>query len=678
MQLFLYNFIDMTKAEAKERIAKLRDAINEYRYQYHVLDSLEISESALDALKHELKMLEDEYPDLITADSPTQRVAGKALEKFSKITHATPMLSIEDVFSFDELREWENRIKKVGAHESIDYYAMVKVDGLAMSLVYQDGVLVSAATRGDGAIGEDVTHNVRTIESVPLKLRIPSPYQGGGKREVKGRIEVRGEVYMPKKGFEALNKAQAEKGEPLFANPRNVSAGSIRQLDPAIAASRPLAFFAWRLIDGVASTTQSDGMETLRALGFNTPPGEACTDVVAIEKFFNRIAKQREKLDFWIDGVVIRVNNNRMFDQLGVVGKTPRGIAAWKFPPEESTTKVLSVDWFVGRTGALTPVATVDATFIAGTTVTHATLHNADEIQRLGLKIGDTVILTKAGDIIPKITNVLTQLRTGKEVSIVFPVVCPMCGSAVTRREGEVALVCTNKECFAQEQEHLLHAARAFAIDGLGDKVIEKLFTLGLIRIPPDIFKLTVDDLKDLEGFGAISAKKLVDEIARRTTIDLDAFIVALGMRHVGSETAFALSIGFGSIEAIATASKEELLNVPDIGETVAQSILDFFQSDYGKRITGAYREAGVTIRKAKAIKRVLDGQTFVLTGTLETLGRDEAKEKIRLLGGAVSGSVSKKTSYVVAGAEAGSKLTDAQKLGIPVLSEAEFLRIIA
>lgn len=662
----------MTKAEAKERIAKLREAINEYRYQYHVLDNLEISESALDALKHELKTLEDQYPDLITPDSPTQRVAGTALAKFSKITHATPMLSIEDVFTFDELREWENRIKKIGAHEAVDYYAMVKVDGLAMSLVYQDGVFVSAATRGDGLVGEDVTHNVRTIGSVPLKLRSIKGV------DTSGRIEVRGEVYMPKKGFEALNKAQAKKGEPLFANPRNVSAGSIRQLDPAIAASRPLAFFAWRLVDGITSTTQTEGMETLRSLGFNTPPGEACADVASIQKFFDRIAKQREKLDFWIDGVVIRVNNNRIFDQLGVVGKTPRGIAAWKFPPEESTTKVLSVDWFVGRTGALTPVATVDATFIAGTTVTHATLHNADEIERLGLKIGDTVILTKAGDIIPKITNVITQLRTGKEESIKLPTICPMCGSPVTRREGEVALVCTNKECFAQEQEHLLHAARAFAIDGLGDKVIEKLFTLGLIRIPPDIFKLTIDDLKGLEGFGAISAKKLIDEIGRRTTIDLDAFIVALGIRHVGSETAFALSIGFGSIEAIAAASKDELLNVPDIGETVAQSILGFFQSEYGQRIIDAYREAGVTINKAKAIKRVLDGQTFVLTGTLESLGRDEAKEKIRLLGGAVSGSVSKKTSFVVAGAEAGSKLADAQKLGVPVLSEVEFLRMIA
>lgn len=664
--------MEIKKLEAQMRIAKLRDAINEYRYQYHVLDSLEISEAALDTLKHELKMLEDEYPDLITSDSPTQRVAGTALEKFKKITHKSPMLSIEDVFSFDELREWENRAKKVGAHDEIDYYAMVKVDGLAMSLVYEDGALVSAATRGDGLVGEDVTHNIRTIETVPLKLRsIPGI-------DLAGRVEIRGEVYMPKSGFEKLNREQQKKGLEPFANPRNVSAGSIRQLDPAIAASRPLAFFAWRLQEGVDIATQDEGMTMLQKLGFVTPPGEYCKTVGDVRAFFDALAKRREKLDFWIDGVVVRVNDNRMFARLGVVGKTPRGIAAWKFPSEESTTKVLSVDWFVGRTGALTPVATVEATFIAGTTVTHATLHNADEIERLGLKIGDTVILTKAGDIIPKITKVLDQLRTGEEQAIEIPTKCPMCGADVIRRTGEVALVCSNSQCFAQEREHLLHAARAFAIDGLGDKVIEKLFNAHIIRIPPDLFALTIDDLKGLEGFGDISAKKLIDEIARRKTIALDQFIVALGIRHVGEETAFALSLAFGSIDALAKASISDLTDVPDVGETVAQSIVDFFQTDYGKEIIEAYRNVGVEIAKAKAVKRVLDGKTFVLTGTMESLGRDEAKEKIRLLGGAVSGSVSKKTTYVVAGEAAGSKLADAQKLGVPVLSEEEFLRMIA
>jgi DNA ligase (NAD+) len=658
----------MTKVEAKERIGKLREAINEYRYQYHVLDALEISEAALDALKHELKQLEDQYPDLITSDSPTQRVAGVALEKFSKITHAAPMLSIEDVFSFVELKEWEMRVKKVGAHAVLDYFAMVKVDGLAMSLVYEDGVLVSAATRGDGLIGEDVTHNIRTIESVPLKLR----------GEIRGRVEVRGEVYMPKSGFEKLNREQKKKGLEEFANPRNVSAGSIRQLDPAIAASRPLAFFAWRLQDGIDVQTQDEGIDVLQKLGFVTPPGQYCANVDEIRAFFESLGKRREKLDFWIDGIVVRVNDNKIFSQLGVVGKTPRGIAAWKFPPEESTTVVESVDWFVGRTGALTPVATVKATFIAGTTVTHATLHNADEIDRLGLKIGDTVILTKAGDIIPKITKVLTELRTGKEKKIALPTVCPMCGSKVVRREGEVALVCTNPECFAIERERLLHAARAFAIDGLGDKVIEKLFTLNIIRIAPDLFTIAVDDLKDLEGFGEVSAKKLVNEIANRKHIALDQFIVALGIRHVGEETAFALSLAFGSVDAFASATIDQLVAVPDVGETVAQSIVDFFASDYGATIIDAYRNVGIVIEKAKAIKRVLEGKTFVLTGTLDSLGREEAKEKIRLLGGGVSGSVSKKTSYVVTGAEPGSKLADAQKIGVPVLSEAEFLRMIA
>ncbi len=662
----------MTKPEAEERIVKLRLAIDEYRYQYHVLDSLEISESALDNLKHELKKLEDEYPDLITADSPTQRVAGTALDKFSKIIHASPMLSIEDVFSFDELREWENRIKKIGAHQSFDYYAMMKVDGLAMSLVYENGLLMTAATRGDGAVGEDVTYNVRTIESVPLRLR-SIPYA-----DLSGRIEVRGEVYMSKKGFEALNKEQKRKGEPEFANPRNVSAGSIRQLDSSIAAQRPLAFLAWRLVDVIESKTQTDGMNALRALGFATPPGEKCESIDEAKKFFEKIASRREKLPFWIDGVVIRVNDNKIFDQLGVVGKTPRGIAAWKFPSEESTTRVLSVDWYVGRTGALTPVATVEATFIAGTTVTHATLHNIDEIERLGLKIGDTVIITKAGDIIPKITSVLTQLRTGKEIPIAIPTICPMCGASVGRREGEVAIVCTNKECFAQEQEHLLHAARAFAIDGLGDKVIEKLFTLGLIRIPPDLFRLSIDDLKNLEGFGDVSANKLIDEIAKRKSISLEKFIVALGIRHVGSETAFSLAQAFGSIDELYKVSKEELEKVQDIGGIVARSIIDFFASDYGQRVIDEYRKVDVTIESAKAIKRTLEGKTFVLTGTLDSLGRDEAKEKIRLLGGSVSGSVSKKTTFVVAGAEAGSKLAEAEKLGVTVLSESDFLRMIA
>jgi DNA ligase (NAD+) len=656
-----------SKSEAKSRIEKLKEAINRYRYEYHVLDSLSISEAALDALKHELKGLEDEHPDLITSDSPTQRVAGTALDKFRKIEHERPMLSMEDVFSFEELEEWAKRIAKLEEGRVPEFFSMLKIDGLAVSLQYEDGVLVSAATRGDGRVGEDVTHNIRTIESVPLRLL----------KEVKGKVEVRGEVYMPKKAFEKMNKAREKNGEETFANPRNVSAGSIRQLDPKIAAARPLQFFAWSIFDG-ATKMQSEVVEKLRDLGFKTSPSAFTKSIDEIEDFYKSMGKKREKLDFWIDGVVVRVNDLEVFEELGVVGKTPRGIVAYKFPPEESTTVVESVDWFVGRTGALTPVANVKATFIAGTTVTHATLHNADEIERLGLKVGDTVILTKAGDIIPKIVKVLTELRTGKEKEIELPKKCPVCGSRIERRTGEVALVCTNPGCFAMEQEGVLHAARAFAIDGLGDKIVEKLITQGLVKTAPDIFRLTPSDLLEVEGFAELSAKKLVDEIQARKEIDLEDFIVALGIRHVGTETAFSLSLSFGSIDNLAKATRGDLENVPDIGSTVAESIAEFFSTEKAKKLLEDYKEVGVQVKKAKAIKRVLDGKKFVITGTLETLGRDEAKEKVRLLGGGVSDSVSKKTDYVVVGENAGSKADKARELGVRILTEAEFLAMIS
>ncbi|MFA5946687.1 MAG: NAD-dependent DNA ligase LigA [Patescibacteria group bacterium] len=654
----------MTKPEAKERIAKLREAINKYRYEYHVLDKLSISESALDALKHELKQLEDEHPDLITADSPTQRVAGAALDKFSKIEHVTPMLSMEDVFTIAEFEDWAKRITKLEEGKEQEMYSMLKIDGLAVSLVYVDGQLVSAATRGDGKIGEDVTLNVKTIEAVPLSI------------DARGRVEIRGEIFMPRKAFDKMNAERANKGEETFANPRNVSAGSIRQLDPRVTASRPLDFFAWQVLDG-ETKTQVQSVEKLHEFGFKTSPGELTKTVVDVENFYKKMQKQREKLDYWIDGVVVRVNDLDVFRKLGVVGKTPRGIIAFKFPPEEATTIVESVDWFVGRTGSLTPVANVRATFIAGTTVTHATLHNADEIERLGLKTGDTVILTKAGDIIPKIVKVLTELRTGKELPIEIPEKCPVCGSPIERREGEVAYYCTNKNCFAMEEENLVHAAKAFEIDGLGWKIIEKLLTAGLIKTPPDIFRLSADDLINVEGFAELSSKKLYDQIQSKKEIDLADFIVALGIRHVGEETAFSLATSFGSIDKLAAASKEELENVPDIGGVVAESIAEFFGSDRGKQMLEDYWAVGVTVSKAKAIKRVLDGKTFVITGTLEKLGREEAKDTVRMLGGGVSESVSKKTDYVVVGENPGSKAAKAEELGVQILSESEFLRMV-
>lgn len=679
------------KAEAKERIAKLRDLINHHRYLYHVLDKQEISDAALDALKHELKGLEDQFPEFITSDSPTQRVGGVALERFPKVTHESPMLSIEDVFSFEELADWEKRVLKMRDGASVDYYAMLKIDGLALSLVYEDGQLKSAATRGDGRIGEDVTSNARTIDAIPLSLRMPTESELkelqkkfavpdetiDALRSLKGRIEIRGEAYMPKAAFEKMNAEREKRGEEKFANPRNVAAGSIRQLDPSITATRPLHFFAWRLVTDLGHRTHDVGVEIIKLLGFKASIGEKAESVDHVKKFFESIGKMRERLDFWIDGVVVRVNDDRAFAELGVVGKTPRGIVAWKFPAEESTTVVESVDWYVGRTGSLTPVATVTPTFIAGTTVTHATLHNADEIDRLGLLVGDTVILTKAGDIIPKITKVLPELRTGKEKKVKIPTKCPMCDSPVERREGEVALVCTNRQCFAQESQRVLHAVRAFGIDGLGDKIVEKLLSAGLVNTPPDIFRLTEGDFLQVEGFADVSAKKLVTEIQSKKEIALEDFIVSLGIRHVGAETAFALAQAFGEAEKLEATTKEELLHVPDIGETVAQSIVDYFASDYGKTVLREFDQAGVRVRKAKAVQRKLAGLTFVVTGTLETMGREEAKDLIRTLGGSVAGSVSKKTNYVVVGAEAGSKADKAQELGIPMLSEAEFLKLI-
>ena len=683
--------MSLTKVEAKERILKLRKLIDRYRYEYHVLDTQEVSDAVNDSLKHELFTLEQEYPEFISDDSPTQRVGGKPLDKFKKVPHLHPMLSMEDVFSFEELNDWNERLLKIREGKSVDYYAMLKIDGLAVSLVYIDGVLSTGATRGDGKIGEDVTNNIKTIESVPLSLRVPDEAElkviqksFGLSDEVinklrtrAGRIEIRGEVYMPKKAFEQMNAERAKKGEETFANPRNVSAGSIRQLDPAIAASRPLDYLGWRLETDMGEPTQTAGVEILKLFGFKTSIGEHCDTLSDVKKFFEAIGKKREKLDFWIDGVVVRVNDNVSYRQLGVVGKTPRGLVAWKFAAEEATTIVESIDWFVGRTGALTPVASVSPTFVAGTTVVHASLHNADEIERLGLRVGDTVILTKAGDIIPKIVKVLVELRTGKETMVKIPSKCPVCDSAVERREGEVALMCSNPKCYAVEREKVLYAARAFEIDGLGDKIVEKLLGAGLVKTPPDIFRLQAADFLGIEGFAELSAKKLYDQIQTRKDIELAPFIVSLGIRHVGGETAFALSLAFGSIDKLASASHDELLHVPDVGETVADALHEFFQSEHGQKMLKDFEEVGVKVKKAKAVKRILADQRFVVTGTLATIGREEAKEQIRLLGGNVSDSVSKKTDFVVVGENPGSKADKARELGVRILSEVEFLRML-
>lgn len=678
----------MTKAEAKNRIAQLRETIDKHRYAYHVLDESKLSDAALDSLKHELFTLEQEYPDLITADSPTQRVGGKALETFKKVTHRQRMLSMEDVFTPEEFSDWVARIQKLATQSlnhstTLSLFCMPKVDGLAVSLIYREGVLETAATRGDGVIGEDVTHNVRTIESVPLRLRTPTTPNPSFERrggELPQIVEVRGEIYLPVKAFEKMNKEQEKAGKPTFANPRNAAAGSIRQLDPTIAAARPLQFMAWDLVTDIGHETEAQEAELLGEMGFKFAPHSAlCESVEAVEKHWHALQKKRDGLDFWIDGMVVRVDDNAVFAQLGVVGKTPRGLVAWKFPAEEATTRVQDIAWYVGRTGALTPVAVVDPTWVGGTTVKHASLHNLDEIQRLDVRVGDTVILYKAGDIIPKVKNVLLEMRPKGTKETEAPKQCPVCASPVARKADEVAVTCANPRCPAKDSEAVLYAARAFGIDGIGPSTVSALLEAGFVKHPSDIFAITETDLLTLEGFADVSAKKLIDEIQRRKTITLDKFIAGLGIRNVGGETAYDLARTFSSIQEVMEANVDQLTQVENIGNTVAESIVEHFKDAYHRETVDGFLKHGVKIERPKlAASRPLEGKSFVLTGSMETMSREDAEAKIKELGGKAAGSVSKKTSYVVAGAEAGSKLNKAQELGVPVLSEKEFLAMIA
>ena len=687
----------MTQAEAQERIAKLREEIDRYRYQYHVLNSLEISEAALDHLKHELYRLESEHPEFITPDSPTQRVAGTAVKGFVKVKHGVRMLSIEDAFSFDEVEEWFGRLKKLRPRASFDFYADPKMDGLAMSLLYRNGAFVRGATRGDGAVGEDVTHNVKTIEAIPMRLRSPSAQEIGSfldrfkgvcdSTKVErlfgshaGEIEVRGEAYMTKRQLDRLNAALKHRGESELANPRNAAAGSIRQFDPKVAAERRLSFMAYALIGDYGLSTMEQRYEAMRLLGFPTNAfGRSCPTLACLKNAFDDLGKKREKLDYWIDGLVVSVNDLALAESLGVVGKTPRGMLAWKYPAEQGTTIVRNIVVSVGRTGALTPVAVMDPVKLVGTTVTHASLHNEDEIERLGLKIGDTVIVEKAGDVIPKIVSILPRLRTGKEKTFRMPSTCPICGSPVERREGEVATVCTNKRCFAQELARLLHFVSRGGIDirGLGDKIMEQLIQEGLVREEADLFRLAPDDLIGLEGFAEVSSKKLVDEIQAHRHPSLDRFINALGIRHVGEETAVDLAKRFGSFAAFRDASKETLTAVEGVGDVVADAIVEFFSDTReSERLDRLLKEVSPNCAEMRTGK--YEGTSWVFTGTLEAMSREEAKERVRALGADVSETVSKKTTYVVVGEDPGSKAEKAKKLGVRTIAETEFLKMIS
>ncbi|MAF20768.1 MAG: hypothetical protein CMI55_03745 [Parcubacteria group bacterium] len=674
----------MTKQAAKKRIAKLRQAINHHSYQYHVLDKPEISDAAWDSLKHELYQLEQVYPDLITPDSPTQRVSGQALDKFNKVRHRKRMLSLEDVFYLEEFKAWQERIQKLVPSEKLDYFAELKIDGFAIALVYKKGILVQGSTRGDSKVGEDVTLNLKTINSIPLKLEIHQklPSDIAGKINAllnQGEIEIRGEIYMAQKVFAEINQQRKKQGLPLYANPRNTAAGSIRQLDPQVAASRQLDFLAYDLVTDLGQKTHQIKHQLIKALGFQVSLDQHCKNLDQAVKFWEEIKKKREKLPYQIDGIVVSVNNNRVFDKLGVVGKAPRGSVAFKFPAKEVTTIIEKIVVQVGRTGALTPVAYLKPVHLGGILITRATLHNADEIKRLDVRLGDTVIVQRAGDVIPDVVKVIKKLRTGREKKFNMPKTCPVCGGPVKRPQAEVVHRCVSKACRSIQKQQIVHFAsrKGFGIEGLGPQIVNQLIDQGLIANAADLFSLSLGDLIPLEGFAEKAAQNLVKAIEQSKKISLAKFIFALGIRHVGEETSIALARYFGSLDKLAKTSLKELSRIEDVGEIVAKSIEQWFNNRKHHELIKRLINSGLEIKKLKPVKKKLLGSSFVLTGELDSLTREQAKTKIRQLGGDVPNSVSKNTDYLVLGQEPGSKYQKARKLGVKVIKEREFLSII-
>ena len=662
------------KTAAKARIEKLKTLINDYRYHYHVLDESIMSEAAADSLKHELSQLETQYPEFITPDSPTQRVAGKPLDKFQKVTHASRMISLADVFSESEIRDWVARnYKLVPNGTEFTFFTDIKMDGLAMSLHYENGIFKQAVTRGDGLVGEDVTMNVKTIQNIPLKLNLDNPPE---------HLEVRGEVIIFKQDFEKLNQMQAKLGEKPFANPRNLAAGTIRQLDPRIAASRPLRFMAYDLVTPDLPTHQ-EAYEFLRQIGFQTSGQDHIyTHLNEVFAEIKHLGQVRGDFLFNTDGMVIKINDRKIYSELGIVGKTPRAAVAFKYPAEESTSKVRDIVISIGRTGAATPVAILGPVEIAGSTVRHATLHNSDEIEKLDIRIGDTVIVYKAGDIIPKVKEVLFTLRPeGTEpfdyeqaLKKQYPEL------EFERPEGEVVyrvkgqdsdfILRRNLEYFASKQ--------ALNIEGLGEKNVNLLVDAGLLKSLVDLYRLQKTDLIKLERFGELSATKLLNAIEGTKQAPLAKFITALGIRHVGAQTAVALADAFQSLEALRDATEEELLKIPDIGLTVSESILAYFADEDNLRQLDDFASLGVHPVYVNHDNAPLKGQSFVVTGTLTDMGREEAEDLLREKGATVTSSVTKNTTALIAGAKPGaSKVTKAEKLGIKIISEAEFRELI-
>lgn len=663
----------MNKEEAEKRILKLRELINDYRYHYHVLDESTMSEAAADSLKHELSQLETKYPELITPDSPTQRVAGKPLDKFTKIKHKKRMISLADVFSEEEVKEWITRNEKLIPGGRIkELFTDIKMDGLACALKYRNGMFYQAVTRGDGFVGEDVTQNVKTIENVPLRI------------DESGDVEVRGEIVIFKKDFEKINEKQRKNGEAEFANPRNLAAGSIRQLDPRVAASRPLRFVAYDLVMP-DSLTWHDAYEKLRKMKFQTSGEDkvfAANEKQELFEYIKNLDEYRRGLPFNTDGMVIKINNREIYDKLGIVGKTPRGAVAYKFPAEESTTKVRDIVISIGRTGAATPVAILDPVEVAGSTVRHASLHNADEIARLDVRIGDTVIIYKAGDIIPQIKEVLTTLRPegAKKYDYKEALARQYPELTFERPEGEVVyrVKGENSDVILKRAVEYYASKPALNIEGLGEKNVVALVDAGLVKSIADLYRLEVGKIAQLERFGELSARNLVDAIAASKNPALNKFITALGIRHVGAQTAVSLARKFGTLENLEVATEDDLLAIPDIGEVVAEAILAYFGDEENIKMLAELKALGVEPVKENTSELPLTGKSYIVTGALASMGREEAEDRLRELGATVTSSVTKNTTALIVGDKPGkSKIDKADKLGIPRMTEVEFWELI-
>jgi DNA ligase (NAD+) len=671
----------VNKLEAQDRISKLKDLINDYRYHYHVLNQSIMSEEAADSLKHELAQLESQFPELITPDSPTQRVAGGILPGFTKYRHKTRMLSLSDVFSEAEVKNWQDRILKLSnTNKPISYFVDIKMDGLACALIYQDGLLKTAVTRGDGQVGEEVTSNIKTIESIPLRLRLVSNY----KQFLIGTTEVRGEIVMYRKDFEELNQQRQKDHKPLFANPRNTAAGTIRQLDPRLVSTRKLYFRAYDLIRDEASEvpTNQYAYEALSSLGFIVNQASlTCDNLNQIIDYIRLWEVDRLKLPFNTDGLVIKLNDRALFNSLGVAGKAPRGAIAYKYAAEETTTKVKDIFISIGRTGAATPVAMLEPVVIAGSTVQMATLHNEGEIKRKDIRVGDTVIVHKAGDIIPEVVEPLKRLRNGLEKPFKMPLNCPECGTRLAKLKLEDAVWrCTNQQCPSRAYKRIQHFASKSALDieGLGEKNVIALVEANLVSDPADLFLLKASDIIKLDRFAETSARKLIQAINQKKTPPLNRFIYGLGIRHIGEQTALDLARYFKFLDQLSRATIDQLAQIEGVGEVVAEAVVEWFSEKANQQLLSKFKRLSVEPESITEVNSPLKDKKFVITGTLESMSRDEAANRIRHLGGVFQNSVAKDTDYLVVGQNVGSsKLKKASQLKTSLISEKELIKML-